>query len=71
MIREVISEDGKRRIKHIYKTDNVDEIKEHINNVLIEYIVQKVKENMWKILLFLKVVIILYHNLFILEEIIW
>ena len=32
--------------KFIFKTDNVDEIKEHINNVLIEYIVQKVKENM-------------------------
>lgn len=46
MIREVISEDGKRRTRHIFKTDNVDEIKKHINNVLIEYIVQKVKENM-------------------------
>lgn len=46
MIREVISEDGKRRVKHIFKTDNVNVIKEHINNVLIDYIVKKVKENM-------------------------
>lgn len=46
MVMEVISEDGKRRVKHIFKTDDVNVVKEHINNVLIEYIARKVKENM-------------------------
>ena len=59
MIREIISEDEKYRVKHIYKTDDENVIKEHINNALIKYIVQKIKEDMWKILLFWK----LWYNI--------